>query len=67
MSVTYDKFMSIIGIAFHNDGKRWKYECRAVLLRCCGIKSLLLAPAKPSSWRIEIDKIIDAELISWIF
>ena len=36
--------MSIIGIAFHNDGKRWKYECRAVLLRCCGIKSLLLAP-----------------------
>ena len=36
--------MSIIGIAFHNDDKRWKYECQAVFLKCCGIKSLLLAP-----------------------
>ena len=44
LSVTYDKFMYIIGIAFHNDGKQWKYECHAVLLRCCGIKCLLLAP-----------------------
>ena len=58
--------MSIIGIVLHNDGKRWKYECCALLLRCCGIKSLLLAielVVEELINQIKIDIIIDVEIL----